>query len=134
MRGDDATRRMGVRKVKEMIEELCREFSKRNGEIRATGLMVAKAKLSEACRGVGAASKPKTRKICFDTRSRDDRRRQSFPPGISVHYFWASSANESLLNAISCHRIGSTAPPPTSLLSLRGHGGNEVARAEIVWA
>jgi len=24
MRGDDATRRMGVQKVKEMIEELCR--------------------------------------------------------------------------------------------------------------
>ena len=45
--------------------------------------------------------------ICFDTRSCDDRRRQSFPPGISVHYFSASSANESLLNAISCHRIGS---------------------------
>ena len=62
MRGDDATRRMGVQKVKEMIEELCRECSKRNGEIRATGLMVAKAKLSEARRGVGAASKQKTRK------------------------------------------------------------------------
>jgi len=62
MRGDDATQRMGVQKVKEMIEELCRECSKRNGEIRATGLMVAKAKLSEARRGVGAASKPKTRK------------------------------------------------------------------------
>jgi len=62
MRGDDATRRMGVQKVKEMIEELCRECSKRNGEIRATGLTVAKAKLSEARRGVGAASKPKTRK------------------------------------------------------------------------
>ena len=44
MRGDDATRRMGVQKVKEMIEELCRECSKRNGEMRATGLMVAKAK------------------------------------------------------------------------------------------
>ena len=62
MRGDDATRRMGVQKVKEMIEELYRECSKRNGEMRATGLMVAKAKLSEARRGVGAASKPKTRK------------------------------------------------------------------------
>jgi hypothetical protein len=62
MRGDDATRRMGVQKVKEMIEELCRECSKRNGEIRATGLMVAKAKLSEARRGVGAASKPETQK------------------------------------------------------------------------
>ncbi len=37
MRGDDATRRMGVQKVKEMIEELCRECSKRNGEMRATG-------------------------------------------------------------------------------------------------
>ena len=44
--GDDATRRMGVQKVKEMIEELYRECSKRNGEMRATGLMVAKAKLS----------------------------------------------------------------------------------------
>jgi hypothetical protein len=33
MRGDDATRRMGVQKVKEMIEELCRECSKRNGEM-----------------------------------------------------------------------------------------------------
>ena len=62
MRGDDATRRMGVQKVKEMIEELCGECSKRNGEMRATGLMVAKAKLSEARRAVEAASKPKTRK------------------------------------------------------------------------
>jgi hypothetical protein len=53
---------MGVQKVKEMIEELCRECSKRNGEMRATGLMVAKAKLSEARRAVEAASKPKTRK------------------------------------------------------------------------
>ena len=33
MSGDYATRRMGVQKVKEMIEELCRECSKRNGEI-----------------------------------------------------------------------------------------------------